>query len=625
MAKIKQLSSTEAQKIAAGEVVERPANVVKELIENSLDAKATAITLYIEDGGKQLIRVIDNGLGMDIEDARMSIKHHATSKITCVDDLETLETFGFRGEALSSICAVSKFTLTTKEAEAQTGICLEIEAGTIVKEEIIAGNAGTDIAIAELFYNIPARKKFLKTKETEWRAIVQLFSAFCLDYPEIHFKLYHDGKLVHNFPSATDLSMRLAQMYEKALTQHMLSVEIQDDKMNLRIKGAISTPQYHRYDRNQLFFFVNQRWVKNHKLSQALLRGYQNVLQTDRFPVAFIFISLNPDTVDINIHPRKEEVQFLHPRIVENLLETGVKKRLEEHCAQTLGATPLVRNTFTTPQPAFSRALEYTNQEIKQLKTAAEQAQEEKAFLEVLEKSFATQPFSQTDTQPAMQQPSVAQALEQLPLTQSILHQTPQADVQKPQYRLIGQTLLTYILIETVEGLVLIDQHAAHERVLYERLKKNFAHVPQIKLLFPEIITLSAHDLTTLSSYFELFKQFGVSVEQFSPTELVIQETPVFLKNHKLDDLVKQALGWIHEAQHIEPAQLKKTIEEKLHAQLSCKAAAKAGDELSIASMHELIKDLSNTENKLTCPHGRPTLWLLSKPEIEKKFKRDYR
>ncbi len=624
MAKIKQLSSVEAQKIAAGEVVERPANVVKELVENSLDAKATAITLYIEDGGKQLIRIIDNGYGMDAEDARMSIKHHATSKIISVDDLETLATFGFRGEALSSISAVSKVSLTTKETDAQTGICLEIEAGTVVKEEVIAGNAGTDIAIVDLFYNVPARKKFLKTKETEWRAIVQLFSAFCLDYPQIHFKLYHDGKLVHNFPSATDLSMRLAQMYEKALTQHMLSVDIKDDKMNLSIKGAISTPQYHRYDRNQLFFFVNQRWVKNHKLSQALLRGYQNILQTDRFPVAFIFILLDTDAVDINIHPRKEEVQFLHPRIVESLLEAGVKKRLEEHFSHTLGASPLIKSTFSIPQSPFSKPLEYTSQEAKQLKTAAEQAQDEKAFLEILEKSFATEPFSPATTQLAAQS-SASQAIAQQSIAQTTLAQLPHEEVHRLQYRLLGQTLLTYILLETSEGLVLIDQHAAHERILYERLKKNFSQVPQIKLLFPEIITLSTHDITTLDPYFELFKQFGVSIEQLSPTELVVQETPVFLKNQKLDDLVKQALGWIHEAQHIEPAQLKKTMQEKLHAQLSCKAAVKAGDELSHASMHELIKDLYASENKLTCPHGRPTVWSLTKAEIEKKFKRDYR
>lgn len=611
MAKIKQLSPAEAQKIAAGEVVERPANVVKELIENALDAQATSITLYLENGGKELIRIVDNGCGMDPEDARLSIAHHATSKITTVHDLTTLETFGFRGEALSSVASVSKMTITTKEASAQTGIQLAIEAGTIVNETVVAANTGTDIAIADLFYNVPARKKFLKTKETEWRAIVQLFSAFCLDYPLIHFKLYHDNKQVHNFPSVSDLSMRLAQMYEKALTQHMLSLEGYEEKMNLRIRGAISNPSYYRYDRNHIFIFVNQRWIKNHKLSQALLRGYQKVLQLDKYPVAFLFITLDSEAVDINIHPRKEEVQFLHPRTIESLLEGTVKKRLEDYCSQNLSRQHEVPSlSFFTQTPALYTQPIGTLQEPKILKTPVEQAQEEKAFLEMLNKSFSTPP-------PVAQAPS-QQTFTQVPLT-------PQQEVEKPLYRLIGQAHKTYIIIENQEGLVFIDQHAAHERVMYERLKSHFSQVPQIKLLFPQIVSLSSQDIISFLPSIPLFAQFGLIIEQLSATELVIQETPIFLKNQPLDDLIKQAVGWNYEAQHIEASTLQKTMQEKIHAQISCKAAVKAGDELSSMAIHELLKDLYTTENKLTCPHGRPTLWVVTIQEIEKKFKRDYR
>jgi DNA mismatch repair protein MutL len=613
MAKIKQLPITEAQKIAAGEVVERPANVVKELLENSLDAGATSITLYLEEGGKDLIRIIDNGCGMDPEDARMSIKHHATSKISTVHDLATLVTFGFRGEALSSIAAVSKVTLTTKETHSQTGITLYIEGGTITQEEITAGNTGTDIAIAELFYNIPARKKFLKTKETEWRATLQLFSAFCLDYPPIHFKLYHDNKLVHNFPSVSDLGTRLTQMYEKALTQHILLIEAREEKMNLHIQGAISDPRYYRYDRNHLFFFVNQRWIKNHKLAQALLRGYQNVLQPDRYPAAFIFITLDTETVDINIHPRKEEVQFLHPRIIEGLLEAAVKKRLEEHCTEKLGSPITMPSAPFKEQSSPAQPLMYATPEPKILKTPTEQAKEEQAFLTMLDKSFSS-PSAGTPQHISLTTP-----------VQTSLSSTPQLETEKALYRLIGQAHLTYIILETQEGLVLIDQHAAHERIMYERLKKNFMQVPQIKLLFPQIITLTSSDVNALVPYLTLFAHFGITLEQVSPTEVVIQETPVFLKNPPLDDLIKQAIGWISESKTLEPKALQKAIQEKLHAQVSCKAAVKAGDELSIPSMHEIIKELYTIENKLTCPHGRPTLWNIPSYEIEKKFKRDYK
>jgi DNA mismatch repair protein MutL len=420
----------------------------------------------------------------------------------------------------------------------------------------------------------------------------------------------------------------------------MLSIEGNHEKNNIYVQGMISNPRYYRYDRNQIFLFVNQRWVKNHKLNQALIRGYQNVLQPHTYPAGFIFITLDTHAVDINIHPRKEEVQFLHPRIVEQVVELAVKQSLELYCAEKIAPN----TSLSTSKQDFS--FDYTNKRsfenpsqknavplmqnlpiasahampslnFKQdalLKTPVEQTEkarleEEKAFEKALEKSFNTSPFSsETDYQVSAR-----------------LRESIHADLEQPTYRLIGQVLHTYIALETSEGIVLVDQHAAHERIIYEKMKKNFDNVPRIKLLFPQTISLTSADIEILAPYFPLFAEYGLIIEQLGPHEVVIQETPLVIKNQSIDDLLKQAIGWLHDFTIIEPDKLQATLREKIHAQISCKAAVKAGDELSTVAMHELIKDLYNTENRLTCPHGRPTLWTLSVNDIEKKFKRDYR
>lgn len=641
MARIKQLLPQEAQKIAAGEVVERPANVVKELVENALDAGATQITISIEDAGKKLIQVIDNGCGMDPEDARMCIKHHATSKIAQVSDLEHIVTFGFRGEALSSISSVSKVVLTTKEADSTAGVTLEVSDGIITKEIVVACNTGTEIAIHDLFYNVPARKKFLKSKETEWRTILQLFYAFCLDYPQVHFKLYNEKKLVHNCPAASHLTLRIEQLYEKALSHNILVFEAEETRMNLKVSGALSDPQYSRYDRNQIFVFVNKRWVKNHKLAQALIKGYQGMLQPERYPAGFIFISLDPEFVDINIHPRKEEVQFLHPRIVELCIENGVKERLELYTAQRLGA-PVGPKTTAPEQsvqqqktnPFLAQLVQtnsYPTEQVWHISKQFEQnlpaypeenQQSENAqFEQILTRHF-TQPETLTTKQSLANQAPQANTS----TSAQLIEQTQQVTTsQELVYTLVGQALNTYIIIQTGDGLVVIDQHAAHERIIYERLKANFNTIERAKLLFPQVLSIAKNDMITLEPYLALFDSFGLLIEQASETELVIQETPIYLKNQPITDIIQQAIGWIHELHNVDTDQLRKSLQEKIHAQMSCKAAVKAGDELTPAGMHQIIKDLYAQENRLTCPHGRPTIWALSHYEIEKKFKRNYK
>lgn len=621
MARIKQLSHHEAQKIAAGEVVERPANVVKELVENSLDAGSSTISIYIENAGKDLIRIQDNGSGMDKDDAYMSIKHHATSKISSVNDLASIATFGFRGEALSSISSVSKVILITKEEVGTSGIALTIYDSAVQKEAITAANRGTDISVADLFYNVPVRQKFLKTKETEWRAIVQLFHSFCFSYLPVHFKLYHENKLIYNCPPASDLLTRLGQLFDAQMVRSMLPFSKNFERMNIQVSGALSNTHYTKYDRNHIFLFVNNRWIKNYKLVQAFIKGYKNILQPNQYPVGFIFITIDPSFVDINIHPRKEEVQFLHPKIVEDYIAQTVQECLEQHAAEKLGSVSVLRQetpqvqhkTVPLSEPIGPLKISFSLNETDP--QFAEQPEQKLAFMQILDQEFVTQ-----KSVPFLEKPITANSIPSAaPSEQHIA-----TEVEENKYVLIGQAMKTYIMIETADGITMIDLHAAHERIMYERFKKNFNTNAKIQLMFPQIITLSKDDVTSLTPYLYLFEPLGLTIEAISAQQIVIKETPIFLKNQSIEDILADLLALINQ-ERATSQELNSLLQEKIHAQMSCKAAVKAGDILSNESMHEIIKELLICANRTTCPHGRPTLWQIAQHEIKKKFKRDYR
>lgn len=615
MARIKQLSPQEAQKIAAGEVVERPANVVKELVENALDASADQISIYIEDAGKKLIRIVDNGCGMNQEDAHLCFKHHATSKITSVEQLSQLLTFGFRGEALSSIAAVSKVKITTKEMQATLGTQLELENLVAHNEQSVTCNTGTNIAIADLFYNVPARKKFLKSNDTEWRQIQLLFQAFCLDYRQIHFSLYHQNALVYNCPPVADLTNRISQLYDHAIASQLLPISHQAN--GIALEGVISSHTYGRYDRSAIFFLVNKRWVKNHTLGKALLKGYANVLPPDKFPLACLHITLDPAQVDINIHPRKEEVQFLHPRIVEQIIQAAVKEALEKHLSAQLQKKVSLQpaqagsfRTFTPPLPLES---------FDKLPASAQLSfgGQGKINEEVLANSHQNINFLRTTP---LQQHLEANALPDRHSSEEVT--AGSKDSNDSDFHIIGQLHKTYILIEEKDSLFIVDQHAAHERILYEQFSTRFQDVATIALLFPPVIALSEHEMKLLMAHQELFTRNHIALEQLGVNQIVITAVPVHLKEINLEELIHQAIGWIEENQKLEPELFYKKVNEKLHAQMACKAAVKAGDVLTQSQMQKLLTDLQQVNNRFTCPHGRPTGWNITLYEIEKKFKR---
>lgn len=591
MSKIKKLSPLEAQKIAAGEVVERPANVVKELVENALDAGATAITLYIEDGGKKLIRVVDNGCGMAEDDARLCFEHHATSKITSITDLDTLATFGFRGEALSSIASISAITLVTKEHPTLAGIKMHLQAGTIQKVEPISAQQGTDITIQNLFFNVPARKKFLKKQETEWNHIKNLFHAFCFSHDAIHFKLHHEGKLIYNCPPVDSAGKRLTQLWDESIVRHLITLQSVAPINSLTISGVISDHQFFRYDRSLIYCFVNNRWVKNHQLGTALIKGYHNVLAPGRFPAAALFITIDPRELDINTHPRKEEVHFVHPQQVTSLLQEQVRLTLQEHVSKQIQKT-------VSFMPAPARHIMPTS-------------------LSPIHNSYPSMAVTPQPTitnfasHPALSTPLVQEQTTPIH-TQSTISDCAATTI-------IGQLHKTYILLEHEQGLMMIDQHAAHERILYEQFVNN-KNVATIQLLFPQIIPLSSTDIILITPHLELLKKNGIEIEPFGDDQLIIQSTPIYLKNVNLTELVKLFIGWL-----IEQKSSDYNITAKLHIHMACKAAVKAGDTLTHEHMKQLIEDLNTVENRFSCPHGRPTMWLIRTDEIEKRFKRDYR
>jgi DNA mismatch repair protein MutL len=600
MPHIQKLSPEEIKKIAAGEVVERPSNIVKELIENALDAQATSLIIYVCNGGKDSIRVIDNGHGMTAENARLSIEHHTTSKITSVTDLTRLTTFGFRGEALSSISAVSHMALSTKTDNTLTGITLKTVAGEITQEDLVSCTTGTDICVSNLFYNVPARKKFLRHKDTELNAIIHVIQAYALRYLAVSFKLFHDEKLIINVQATESSIQRMAQLFDSRLAERMLTLTCEPNTSETQITGIISDHHYTRYDRSTLFLFVNARWVKNYALTKALLKGYSNILPQGRYPAAVIHIQVPPEAVDVNVHPRKDEVLLLHARTIEQNIQAYIKTTLEKQIALQLRKstspvypqTPAYTVLKTINEPSFAR------------NTYAQHAP-------LLSQELTTKNY---DPEQLTRFPSKNESTEILD-QQSIT-------LQEMQYHIIGQLHATYIMLEHPQGLLLVDQHAAHERILYELFAHRFEQVASVTLLFPQIVHLTTHDITLLTPYIDLLTAHGIVTEIFSPTQCIITALPAPLKENNMEQLLLSCIGWIKEFSAIPHADLQAQLHEKLHAQMACKAAVKAGDVLSLEQMHELIEKLQQSNNRMSCPHGRPTTWLIASYDIEKKFKR---
>lgn len=668
MGKIKVLSPAEAAKIAAGEVVERPSTVIKELVENSLDAGATEIIVSIEKAGKTSISIRDNGCGMSPEDAQLSFHRHATSKITSASDLSTVTTFGFRGEALASIAAVSHVTLETREAEALLGTRCTATEATLESIEPVACQVGTTITVRDLFYNTPARKKFLKQDETEYNHCHSVMVDVILQHPGVTISFIRDGERVLFAPATPTLKGRLAQTWGHSLASQMIKLEDASEykeratkKQSLSLSGLISIPTVWRYNRSSILVFVNKRPVQNTELSRAVIAGYKNILPTGKFPAAVCMIEIDAGEIDVNIHPRKEEVKFSHPRLIAQAIEALVTRTLENYTSRILGDTrpqgPLsnelsfeqtnahqpkshpadIKITGAFKAPDFGDPFRHYLETPEVRSTEKNLSSREKKHTE----QRAPHPVEASDTSlqallskteqrsPVPSTPLFAPQLEthssatqaRVPLFGALEHEAP-IRTHTPAPIILGQLHKTYILIQNESGLVIVDQHAAHERVLYHRYKDRYTEKSATQLVFPPLLTLSDSAVRRISAHRDTLARQGIIFEVAGPAQLTILSTPPFLHASNFLDLFRQLDACIAEHEHESREKIERILNEHVHSHTACKMAVRAGDILSPAEMEELIQNLLDTPERMICIHGRPTMWPITLSELEKKFQR---
>jgi DNA mismatch repair protein MutL len=615
--KIKVLPLSEVWKIAAGEVVERPSSVVKELVENSLDAGATSVTVFIEGAGKKLIRILDNGFGMGAEDAKASVLPHATSKISTVEDLFKVKSFGFRGEALASIVAVSKLTISTKETESDLGVELSFLNGALEKEEAISREPGTDISVADLFLNTPARRKFLKQDETEWNQIQQLIYALAINNKSVHFKLVRDGKQALNSPPVSLLSERLCQVWCSVCPEDFLSIK--NESSGITVEGLVTNARSAYYGRHRILVFVNGRFVKNGPFIKSIVKGYSGALPPGKYPTATIFISLEQSNVDINVHPRKEEVRFSSPGKVEKIIEVAVQRALEAEVSDKVST-----NDFSY------QSQQSKNSEFHKFNNRGEIANE---FLP------ASATFLDDSDLKVVSEVGVLNKFDTLPVQETLLESKPfvvadsfeqqmasplgvACEPAKARSAIVGQIFDTYILVEKEGVLMLVDQHAAHERILYERMKGNFEEREGVRLMFPEMIDVSKEQIHKVMEAKKTLEAQGILLEQFGPTQIVINALPPGLQAKDAKELLFECLSLLEENDDIDSNEIRKIMSEHMHSHLACKTAIKAGDKLSVEQMERVLDDLGDVENRFQCIHGRPTMWEIEKKQIEKWFRR---
>jgi len=553
---IRVLASEVVSKIAAGEVVERPASVVKELIENSLDAGATQLAVEAQGGGVELIKVSDNGTGIPASELELAFHRYATSKIGNLDDLEKISSLGFRGEALPSIAAVAEVEILTQTSSETIGSYLHLRKGEVVGKESRARPQGTTVTVRRLFRYFPARLKFLKSVNTENSHIAHLVSQYALSFPELKFSLVLDKRPSLRTTGNGDLREVISEIYSSDLAQRMLKVEQKDGMA--KVNGLTSPPSLARSNRNYLSFFVNRRWVHSPLLARATEEAYHGLLMVGQHPVAVVNISLPAQELDVNIHPAKAQIKFCH----EQAAFSSVQKAIEE----ALARTPI----------ASSKAVPFS--------VSSGQWQSPRMIM---------------DNEPAF-------VVAQLPT------------MELPVLRVLGQLANTYIIAEGPNGLYLIDQHAAHERILYDRILAQWAQkeVEVQGLLQPITVELSPREEETLRASKEFLTEFGFTIEHFGNRSYVIRAVPALMARANIIEIISMLLDNLASKENLNP------WEEKIAQSLACHSAIRAGQQLSNEEMQELIKQLEQAKQPRACPHGRPTMIHLSSHQLEREFGR---
>lgn len=590
---IRLLSSEVASQIAAGEVIERPASVVKELMENSLDAGAHAITITVEEAGKKLIEVADDGSGIPSTELELAAARHATSKLISSDDLFSISTLGFRGEALASIGSVSHMTITSRVAQETEGARLNVEGGISGKPTKVGAPVGTTIRVEDLFYNVPARLKFLKSDVTERRAIDSLIARYALAYPDKRFKLSEGKNIILQTTGDGDRRAILAALYGVEVAKQMLEVNAEEE--NYRLTGFISPISLTRSNRKEITFFINGRWVHDTALTMALLQAYHTMLMVGRYPLTALFIDMNPNAVDVNVHPAKAEVRFRDQDQIFSFVQRSVRKALLAYSPIPNVAPSLWGTTRTVPTEArSSTGLDWAI------------AHDEPVF------SSGQLPVNS-------EQPSVSPEANVVSNTPDAVH-SQQAFDRIPLLRLIGQIGATYLVAEGPDGLYLVDQHAAHERVLFEKLmaQHDMKKIASQALLTPAVVTLPPQAAELILTQLPFLNHFGFDVEDFGPNTFQVRAMPALF----LGSDPTAALRALVEDFEEDEAPLQNEVEKKLAARVCKRLAVKAGQPLSNEEQRVLLNDLEACDSPRTCPHGRPTMIHLSVDMLERQFGR---
>jgi len=584
-----------SNKIAAGEVVERPASVVKELVENAIDAGSTSIDIFLEEAGLQTIQVTDNGSGMDEADAILSFSRHATSKISNEHDLFRIRTLGFRGEALASIASVSKVSLWTSDGTT-SGTSVDIEGGHVKKQQAGALRKGTDIKVSQLFFNTPARLKYMKTIQTELGHIMDLINRLALCYPSISFKLMHGEQILLHTNGRGDLQQVIAAIYGMSIAKKMIPFE--GESADYRIHGYASLPEITRASKNYLTLFVNGRWVKHYSVQQSIVNAYHTFLPIERYPLVVLHIEGDPYLTDVNVHPSKQQIRLSKEKELQELVEETIRNSLRSVMrAPEISEKPkkLVAPSeqmdlwksrpYQQVPPAETRPMQKFNKDPEPYVVKETDVRDETTFapFEKLEAVSTNEPF--------------------------------------PELEIVGQIHGTYIVAQSTDGFYLIDQHAAQERIKYEFFREKVGEVnieERQSLLIPMSMHYSADEALRLNEHADQLEEVGIFLEEFGPATYIVREHPVWFPKGFEEEIVKELIEQVLTSRKTDV----KKLREDAAIMMSCKKSIKANHFLTKEDMERLMSDLKNADQPFTCPHGRPVIVHFSTYEIEKMFKR---
>ena len=655
MGKIRVLSDQVANQIAAGEVVERPASVVKELLENSLDAGATRIRVEIEAGGRKLIRIVDNGHGMGRDDALLAFERHATSKLRSSDDLLSIATLGFRGEALPSIASVARVSLETRAAEDEVGTVMEIAGGNLLRVEDAGLPAGTTIAVRDLFFNTPARRKFLRAEQTELGHVAALVTHYALAHPEMHFELHSATQALLVAPAVANAGERLYQIFGRETFERLIPVAAEIDFARaglpepppwkraedyeaaepgfVRLSGFVSKPELQKLNRNSIYVFVNGRLIRDKLILHAFNEAYRNIIPPTSFPVVLLFLEMPPQEVDVNVHPAKTEVRFRQGSFVHDFVRDSVRTALMNarpaaSFFQALHSAPTASESLmvdVSPLPGVDEAVYAPRAGMVAESEGAIEPGDVAAF-ELRERMVVESAGRLGFSGPGMavgygevedsanphfkSEMSGTRDVEEQPTLNSLASLKP-----------LGQLRDSFILATNEEGLWIVDQHVAHERVLFEKIlrERKVEAVQRQRLLMPVLVELLPEQMVTFAAIAEELERNGFEAEPFGPRTLAVKATPVGLEGKELERVLEEVLGVTEKTAQVENEDLRRT---RIAASIACHAAIKVNMALEMAKMDWLLAELGKTEHPMSCPHGRPIALRYSLRDIQRAFQR---